>query len=260
VDGAFDLDVHYVPGQPLGLNILADVERATVMGQVLTNLHAPIALTDNGELVRISSLRADARDGVVSADVAAGVGERLDYETRIELVGVPLDGFARAPSETIVPAAATPDRPKPEGLVYASLSMSGLRALPDSRRGRGVVRVMHGKLAALPLTLQIMQVLQLTLPFTGGLDYADADMYLIGDRVVFERILFENSMGENAMLQLLGQGEMNFDTLELDLRFRPRSGVAGIRDIIGLIGDQLYEIELTGTLGEPMSRVIPLPK
>ena len=40
--------------------------------------------------------------------------------------------------------------------------------------------------------------MQLTLPLTGSLDYADADWYLIGDRVVFEHLLFESSVGSTA--------------------------------------------------------------
>ncbi len=48
-------------------------------------------------------------------------------------------------------------------------------------------------------------------------------------------------------------------SLKLDTRFRSRGGIVLIRDLIGGIGDQLYVIEVTGTLDDPKPRIVPLP-
>jgi hypothetical protein len=201
---------------------------------------------------------------------------------RLDLVGVPLGNMLRPkpPPADVLAAAAdaakavvqrvgeivTPTQTAPptpmstlSGQVYASLTLSGERADAASKRGRGVFRVINGRLSAIPLVLQAMQVMQLTLPIAGELDYADADMYVIGDTAHFEHILFESSVGGAAALQLRGEGTLDLLTMNIAARFRPRSGVAILRDIIGGIGDMLYEIELSGPLRDPKARIVPLP-
>jgi hypothetical protein len=138
--------------------------------------------------------------------------------------------------------------------------LSGDRLDAASKRGRGIFRVINGRLSAIPLALQAMNMLQLTLPLSGELDYADAEMYVIGDLAHFEQMLFESSAGNAATLQLRGEGTLDLRTMEIAARFRPRSGIAILRDIIGGIGDMLYEIELTGPLRQPKARVVPLPR
>jgi hypothetical protein len=256
LDGQFDLHVLHAPGAPLQLDILAHAKQATVLGQKLTNLEAPITLSDDGQVIRVPSLRADAHQGAVSAEAWSGVGDNREYQATIEMIGVPLQGFLKKGADGGSESASDH---VPQGEVYSHMSLAGVRDEPQSRRGRGVVRVLRGDMAAVPLALQLMQLFQLTFPFSGGLDYADAQMYLVGDRVFFERIVFESSVGGNAMLQLFGEGEMNFDTLELNTRFHSRSGIAILRDVVGAVGDRLYEIEVTGTLSEPKTRVVPLP-
>ena len=91
-------------------------------------------------------------------------------------------------------------------------------------------------------------------PVNESLDYADSKFFITGDRVVFERLSLECST-----LQLLGEGEMNFDTFQLNLRFRPRGTFEPLRDIIGGINDQLMAIKVTGTLSDPISTIIALP-
>ena len=91
-------------------------------------------------------------------------------------------------------------------------------------------------------------------PLNESLDYVDSKFFITGDRVVFERLTLECST-----LQLLGEGEMDFNTFELDLRFKPRGTFEPLRDIIGGINDQLMAIAVTGPLSDPKSSIIALP-
>ena len=270
VDGEFTLKVDYVPGVTPTFSIDSNVERAVALGQRLTNLRAPMALDEQGKSLVMPWLVGEAELGTVTASATVGVGDHRDYEVVVDLVSVPLDDFSTAQSAASAAAADVSEGgaapgitataiPLPTGDVYASLSVAGRRGEPESKRGRGTLRILNGNLANVPLVLQLMQMLQLTLPGSGVLDYADADMYLIGDRVVFERILFESTSGRLATLQLFGEGEMNFQTFELNTRFRARSGVRGLREVIGAISDKLYEIEVMGTLRNPQPRLVPLP-
>jgi hypothetical protein len=222
-------------------------------------MRAPFELEEDATVVRMPWLIGDAELGTVTAQASIGVGERREYETMIEMVGVPLTGFQTGPPSGSSAEAQSVSAEPAKGDVYASFSIAGRRGDAESKRGRGTVRIMNGNMASVPLVLKLMQVMQLTLPVGGVLDYAEAEAYLVGDRLMFERILFESTAGDLAMLQLFGEGEMNFQTLELNTRFKVRSGVRGVRDVIGVISDTLYEIEVAGTLRNPVPRLVPLP-
>lgn len=269
VDGTLDLDVAHESGRPMRLSAVGRATHAIVLGQELYDVEAPMLLNDAGDALLIPTAQARCGDGVVAASASSGVGARRDYAMRVDLVGVPLINMIRpnpasqpgaSPDDAAAATASPSTRQKPvSGQAYASLTLSGERGDAPGRRGRGVIRVLNGHLSAIPLALQAMQVMQLTLPVTGDLDFADAEMYVIGDIAHFERILFESSVGQAAALQLIGEGTLDLRTMEIAARFRPRSGVAILRDIIGGIGDMLYEIELTGPLREPRARIVPLP-
>ena len=133
-----------------------------------------------------------------------------------------------------------------------------MRGSPEARYGRGMGRVLDGKLANVPLVLQLLHLLQFSTP-AGGLDYAGVDFFITQDRVIFERAILESTHQDTAWLQLIGAGEMNLDTFELNARFNSRSAVALLRDTVGGIGDQLVAIEVTGPLWAPEAKLVPLP-
>ncbi|MFB3139467.1 MAG: hypothetical protein ACE10B_09630, partial [Phycisphaerales bacterium] len=112
----------------------------------------------------------------------------------------------------------------------------------------------HAQIANLPLALRLLQLLELMPPVSGSLDFADAAFYITGDRVVFDRLSLEC-----VTLQLLGEGEMDFNSLELDLQFKTRGTLGLVRDVVGQISDRLLAIVVTGTLGDPKVTIVPLP-
>jgi len=282
VQGSLDLDVSHEVGRPMMLNAVGRASRAIVFGQELQDIEAPMALNPEGDALEIPAAHARSGEGEVACSAVSGIGLRRDYRTRIDLIGVPLGNMLRRPAappghfasdgpESAVrgvtelvrpqepPAGTQRDHATLSGQVYSSLTLAGDRGDATGKRGRGIFRVINGRLSTVPLVLQALQVMQLTLPIAGELDYADADMYVIGDMAHFEHILFESSVGGAAALQLRGEGTLDLRTMEIAARFRARSGVAILRDIIGGIGDMLYEIEVTGPLREPRARIVPLP-
>jgi hypothetical protein len=284
VDGWLDLDVSHETGRPPRMSAVSKADHAVVLGKTLFAIEAPMSLNEAGDALEIPVVQARSGDGAITASATAGIGARRDYQMRLDLVGVPLGsllspraatatqldngGLIPDASASTQPTAPPPLAPPPSaaqpakpvtGQVYASLSLSGERGDASSKRGRGIFRVVNGHLSSIPLVLQALQVMQLTLPLSGGLDFADADLYIVGDTAHFEHILFESTVGDSAALQLLGEGTLDLTTMEVTARFRPRSGIAILRDIIGGIGDMLYEIEVTGPIGSPQARVVPLP-
>ncbi|TVQ54181.1 MAG: hypothetical protein EA377_06245 [Phycisphaerales bacterium] len=264
VHAVADLNVRAWEDGPTDFSMTLEADEFRLYGRRLTDFHAAnVRLDREKQRVQIPEFRAEMHEGVVTGEGFVGVNANRDYEIRVDIVDVSLkdfiDDFDPA-DESAAPRAERSGRER-EGRLYGGMRLSGQRDDPGSRSrsGRGVVRGVGDNLEVLPLVLQISQVLQLTAPFAGTINHANAEFYIRGDRLVFERILFENVMGDFAPLQLIGAGEMTLSTLALRTTFRTRSGWAILRDLFGTVGDQLYLVEVTGTLLEPKARVVPLP-
>lgn len=257
IDGEFEIAVNLEPDEAPQVSIDALVHRMLVFDRELTNVVASdIALSPDGRTFILPEARGDAYGGAIRGDAMIGVGENRAYSANVNFVGVSLRHLIDGPRDA---RSASRNTRSPRGELYGGLQLSGLRGRPETRSGRGSARAIGGGLANVPLVLQLVQLLQLTVPLRGDMDHADLVFYIDGDRAVFERILLESTLGSAATLQLIGNGELNLSTFELDTQFRSRSGILVIRDLVGGLSDQLYVIEVTGTVAKPRARVVPLP-
>ncbi len=255
LDGVFDLHAEYQPGVGTGLDILARADHARANGRDLTNLEARISLGSDGRVLSIGEFRADMYGGVVTLQASVGLDSGSEYQAAIDLVGVSLEGIVVTDEPTPrEPESAASGGDPPSGELYASLRVAGQRGQPETRRGRGAIRVIHGRMISMPLTLRVLQLVELMPPFSGSLDFADLEFYVQRDRIVFERLFLECPT-----LELVGEGSMSYPGLELDVRLRTRGTVPVIRDLIAGLSDQLFVVEVTGPLGDPQARLIPLP-
>jgi len=252
ITGRFDLDMMYDPDQPLQLRIDTDIAEMRAMDQRLTNVTVGnFGLTPDGHTLLLENIHADAYGGDLTAQIRVGLDDNLRYAADVNFVGLSM-------AELFDDVQARPSRGT-HGELFGSIQLAGVRGQPELRSGRGSARALGRSLGNLPLVFQIMQVTQLNVPLQGDPDYADLIFYIDGERLVFERILLESTVGDTIALQLIGSGEMNLDSRELNTQFRSRSGMLVIRDFMGGLSDQLYLIEVTGTLGQPRARIVPLP-
>jgi hypothetical protein len=251
VDGTLDLFIDTAPDANPKLDILATAMTAKALGRALTNAKAHITLSDDAKRLVVDELRADLCRGVVTARATIGLAPASDYTLSIEIAGIDLEDFTHVQADQ-------PDHPQngngPKGELFGSLSLAGDRSKPLSRRGRGAARVIDGQIANLPLALRLLQLLELMPPVSGSLDFADVAFFITGDRVVFDRLSLECPT-----LQLLGEGEMDFNTLELDLQFKTRGTLGLVREVVAQISDRLLAIVVTGTLSDPKVTIVPLP-
>lgn len=256
IDGTFEVHTELQPGQPPFLEIKVDAKSARLQGRRLTNIEGQIKLTQDGTVVALEGFRAEAYGGVVSATMMLGLTDDSPYEAKINVIGVALDGLAGADSPPVDGDTAPPARTSrpPRGETYGSLRIAGLRGRPETRRGRGALRVAWGKMVSMPVTLRLLQLFELMPPFSGDLDFADVTLYIDGDRLVFEKLRLECPT-----LQLIGDGDMSVPGLELNLRFRTRGTLPLVGDLIGSISDQLFIVEVTGPLRDPKAKLVPLP-
>lgn len=250
IDGAIELHFSNQPNLPLQMNLGVALTHANIFGRDISDAKAQVVISEDGKQVLLKDMRADICGGLLTAHAAVDLKPGSQYEYFLEMAGVDLSLMAVSSDEdNLLPTGSIPD-----GLLFGSINIAGEKDNIANRRGRGAMRIVDGRLASMPLGLKLVQLLQFMPPINESLDYADSKFYIAGDRLVFERLSLECST-----LQLLGEGEMDFSTLELNLRFRPRGTFGPIRDIIGGINDQLMLIKVTGTLSDPISSIIALP-
>jgi hypothetical protein len=260
--GCWTIDLKVNPTHAPRLNVKAELNSLNVFNTALSEARVTLHLNDAADHLVLESLRASTHGGTLAANGRVDLANRA-YSLNVGAVGVGLTGLlgsvedeesGHEPASDVQPMMAG------DGQIWARLSLSGQHDHPEARRGRGAVRVIGDELGEIPFALRLSQVLQFSLSFDDQWDYADADFYIDGNRLVMDRILFESTVDDRvAQLQLLGQGEVDLDSMQLLARFRSRGGVMILRDIIGGIGDQLYQIELFGQLKDPRSRVVALP-
>jgi len=265
ITGHLDINVRHVPGEPDDMMILAHLDRMLVLGNELHNTDALLQLSDDGTHIELSEYRGDSHGGVINAQASIGVGDHRDYSVNVDMVGVALEGLItdarKRKNRTSGQEAAEDSGDDLQGLVWAGFSLAGQRGEIETRVGRGSARVLGERVAHIPLVQRIVQISQLTLTMAPDLDFASLDFYVDGNNLVFEPegILFESTVGDIANMQLLGEGLLEIDSLQLDTRFHSRGGWLLLRDVVGSLGDQLYTIRVTGPLNDPEVGIITLP-
>ncbi len=263
--GQLDIHVQHSPDEPDDMLILAHIEQMRILGNILRDSDAVLQFSDEGTHIELSEYRGDSHGGVINAQASIGIGDHRDYSVDVDMVGVALEGLitdARARktdnSNQSIPDDSTDDL---QGLVWASFSLAGQRGDIESRVGRGSARVLGDKVAHIPLVQRLVQISQLTLTMAPDLDFASMDFYVDGNHLVFEPegILFESTVGDIANMQIIGEGLLEIDSLQLNTRFHSRGGWLLWRDVIGSLGDQLYSIHVTGPLSDPEVSIITIP-
>jgi hypothetical protein len=226
---------------------------ATVGPVDITAINGHVKTNESG-LLQLHELTGDMAGGRVlidgSIDTDAG-----DWQVAATVAGARLERFA-------VRSKAVPDEDAPppaKGRLDASLRMGGVFDAPQRRRGDGLLRIVEGDLGPLPAVVAVQQLLHLSSPVVGAIDYAQVAYHVDGERVVLDDIVLEASSGGLSAFSMIGDGTLDWSTMQVDLRLRPRGGWAVLRDLIGAMQDQLYEISVTGPLLDPVVEVVALP-
>jgi len=248
IDGHFDIRAVNTPEDGTSLEVEIAATRALVMGRELTDVKTHVSMSPGSRSISLPRFRARMYNGVIAGYAEVGLDANSEYHAAFDLGGVALDGVV-SPEDTPQGEQATAG-----GEIYASLRLGGLRNQPQTRRGRGAIRVVYGRMADMPIALRVLQLFELMPPVSGTLDFADIAFYINGDRLVFERLFMECPT-----LQVLGDGEMRIPGFELDLRLRTRGTLPIIRDIVAAVSDVLFEVEVTGSITDPKARLIALP-
>jgi len=222
-------------------------EEMSTLGRTITDVAGSLEFNPREKQFVFNGMRGESSSGGVTVGGWIALDETKEYEIEILIAGVEL---ATGDGEGVVASL--------QGELRGLFSIAGVRGDSDSRRGVGRIRVENGHLEIDPFSLTTMRVLQLAFPSAKTITGAEIDLYIKGDTIILEEITLRSSEDITGFV-LEGEGTIDFDTFEIQARLHPRAGLPILREITGVLNDQLYSIDLTGKLLDPKVSVVPLP-
>ena len=226
-------------GKLSSLNGRMDIDSLTMVGRPINKFRAVMLKTPDQNQLTIGKMEAQFAGG--------GMAGQVDY-------AFPDNGPSRYAVNLMLRNAdvrqLAPDNDHDiQGQLSASFALEGTYDQPASRRGRGDVSVAGQRMYKIPVMLGLLQITNLALPITSPFTEASARYSIEGQRVTFEDI----ELRSKEML-MQGDGHLDFDTKQVNMRFFTDS--TGIK--IPLIGDllqgarhELLQIRVRGTLQQP---------
>ena len=233
-----------------------DVQRADadVSGARLRGLRGRIAtesLPEAPNHLRIGPLVGELGEGHVVIEAEAA-GQDGAWTASVDLANARLSRLF--PSEEPTDGAMSPT-----GEVDADLHLRGAAGNAAATSGVGTFRVTQGMLRTLPALVAIQQVLHLSSPVVGAISFVDVDFLIHGsDAVLTDIVLASGPFGQGGF-SLNGKGQLDLKTMGVQAQLRPRGSWPIVRDLIGAIQDQFYEISMYGHVGSPEVGIVAFP-
>ncbi len=232
-----------------------DAQRLLAARRLASPLSLHIVTADQPDRLAIQNLHGSCYGGTLLGSGEIHLGGQGLYQMTLVLQDVALNPFLY-PEDHLDPKRS-PGMSEPEapdssftGVLAASLAIEGSSHEPTKRRGRGELEIRDANLYEVPLSLALMQILNLSLPASRSFDRASAHYLIDNDVVLFDSVRFEAPT-----IQIVGSGMMLYSTLELDLDLYTRNpagpDLGPLSDLVGVFKDELLSIHVTGTLEDP---------
>jgi hypothetical protein len=188
-------------------------------------------------------------------DVSARTDFKVDrYQARIRVAGADYV-LVRDPMAKTENLTASTDA---DGRVAGILEIEGpMGSTPEDvagRKGWGRAAIHDARLADAPIAMRALQLTQLMLPINAALKTLSTSFTIQGDTVDLNTCTLTTGT-----LTLNGKGKLDIPTFALAMRFFPKGTVPILSDVIGSVMNQLFAIDIRGTLGDPQTSVVAIP-
>jgi hypothetical protein len=231
------------------------LERATVFGQPLTNLHADgWVLETEPHVLQLRNFRGQLFGGEVAGQARIAFGAGLAYHVDLKAIGVRLEDVAR---HNHVGGGT-----RMSGAAKAELYLTGTGDGVNELEGGGNLHVPQGQLYNLPLVLDLLKVITaLHVPDGTAFEEAHAEFKVHGKRVQVQRLDLLGSA-----VSLGGKGELDVDGSNVAMDFYAVWGhVAqmlppGLREVPPWLSKNLLLLKARGKIGGDVTvRAEPVP-
>jgi len=251
LNGDLEIDAEHTRGQKhprIELRLNADQMR------VEKRLISPLSLVATNDrdprILIVDQIRGRCYEGLLIGSAQIEFAEAGRYRIGLLLQDAQIGLFLAAPSNDASATAGREKKSKTRGLLSASLGFEGQRGDVRSRQGRGEAVVRDANLYDGPLSLALLQILNLTFPTASAFDHAETQFVIDGDHVLFDRFIFD-APG----VRVAGPGTMQYSTRKLDLDLvtsNPSALDLGpISELLAKLKDELISIHVGGTLTKP---------
>ncbi|MFO0843658.1 MAG: AsmA-like C-terminal region-containing protein [Gemmataceae bacterium] len=221
------------------------LERATVLGQPLTNLVAWLDVESRSpDTVRVRKVQAELFGGTVFGEARLETSPQLRYDVDLKALGVQLELVGRHN----LPEASR--KAQLQGAVEAGLHLSGEGTDLLGLKGNGRVDVPRGKMGQLPVLLGLAKAFGLREPDRTMFEQAQMLFSIEGPKILVSQLdLYGNP------ISLRGQGALDLDGSNINLDFLATPGrvtqmlPAGLDAIPQAISGQILKIKMRGGVG-----------
>ena len=239
----------------VGLAIKGDLYFDSIhIGQrELTALQCRITKTYSSTMLYLDDFIGRTHGGRVSEGFAEiDLSDPLGYGIRLSVENVDLGDLLNA---GITDPA---DRTDVTGLLTGRLELIAAADDINSRRASGMLLISQANIVRMPVLLGMMNVVTLQLPGNAMFTEGVISYRLNGNTLTFEEIHLTGPT-----LGIVGSGTMNMQTEQLNLTFLagPPSDVPsllGLDELVEHVVREIVEIQVTGTLSNPVTRTVPL--
>jgi hypothetical protein len=246
VTGVFHCHGHHDGQQMHGLFGDLLLQRALVLGQPLSNLHARLEIPpEKPNVVEVRDLKADLFGGTVGGEAHLKLGQVLRYEVDLEAVQMQLDRFGKHN------LGAAGQRAQLQGAARAALHLTGEGGDLLTLKGNGRLDVPQGKMGELPLLLDLVKAVGLRVPDRTAFEQAHMVFAVEGPQVRVQQLdLYGNAVS------VRGQGTVDLDGNNVSLDFSATPGrfaqvLPPVLDAIPqAISQQILKIKMRGRLGQ----------
>ncbi|MSR44464.1 MAG: hypothetical protein EXS15_03775 [Phycisphaerales bacterium] len=223
----------------------------TVAGRHIDGFSATLRKSAESQDLVIESMQGAMGGGAIAGEARIEMAQPHRYEVDLALLGVPMAALA-IPADGV--NAMSPAPAAQPGVVKARVGIGGDGTGIATRRGRGAASITEARLAQLPIAVAILQITQLSLALNTVVKEGDFEFTIDQDRLHFDQ--FKLTCDD---VLLTGNGWLNTETTELALRLRNRGTLPFVSDVLGGVTNQLFQIDVRGTLGDPVGSLAPLP-
>ena len=238
------------PG-PSSVDLVLAAEQLRADGRLISPFSAHLHTDpDDPDRLAIRRIEGLCHEGTVEGDGHVDVSTGA-YHFRLTLHDARLSGIL-SPIHDSGSSAVAAERNA--GRLAAAVDVDGILGSAQSRRGRGRLRIRDAVMYKVPLTLGLLQVVNLALPTSSAFDSADIDYELEANRVRFDRLRFHSSG-----VEMVGRGTMLAPTKQLDLELFVRNpqgiDLGPMSQLLDKFKDELVSMRVTGTLETPIVEV-----
>jgi hypothetical protein len=225
------------------LNRLAgrcDIDTLTLAGRPATNLRFALAKSTDDPIVQITHLEGGFAGGDIAGEGQLTFPEQAAGQYDLSLI------LRDADIQQLTPIEGK----KLNGMLTASLEMSGNWDDPSTRRGHGNVGIVGQDLYNIPLVMGLLQITNLALPFTSPFSDATARYNIDGQKVTFEEINLKSKD-----MTMSGSGDLDFAAGKVSLWFVTDNPTLLSLPLVGPLlhgaKQELLKIHVSGTIEKP---------